>query len=473
MRAQVPALLHRAVGLQKAGDLAGAQAVYEHILSLQPRRADVLHMLAVIAAQRNDFPRAAQLLGEVIAVEPGNAAAHSDRGVALKGIGQLEAALASLERAIGLAPDYAAAYSNRGNVLLALEQPASALASFERALALKPDYAEAHYNRGIALQALQQREAALASYDRAPARRPPKAAAHRYRALLHDHLWRRDAGPTCDEAELALKPECAEAHLYRGNVLRQQKQPAAALASYEEAIRLNPGHPAAHLNRAVALYDLRDYEAAIASLRRARALKHTPTDWHGLYLFLHAAICDWYPLDADLGELRAAYERLEAEIDPVLFVALCDSEVLQLQAARGWAQRVPGAGALPPMPWHARHDRIRVGYFSPDFHGHPVAQCVAELIECHDRSRFEVTAFSFGVDNGDAMRKRLEKAFDRFIDVRLQSDQEIARLARGLEIDLAVDLAGFTDSCRPAIFTMRAAPLQISYVGYPATTGAD
>jgi len=115
---------------------------------------------------------------------------------------------------------------------------------------------------------------------------------------------------------------------------------------------------------------------------------------------------------------------------------------------------------LPTVASHPSRDKIRVGYFSADFYGHPVAALTAELFESHDRSKFEVTAFSFGPDIRDDMRKRLELAFDRFIDVRRKSDRDIVLLARSLSIDIAVDLGGFTGGSRTRIFALRATPIQ-------------
>jgi predicted O-linked N-acetylglucosamine transferase (SPINDLY family) len=132
----------------------------------------------------------------------------------------------------------------------------------------------------------------------------------------------------------------------------------------------------------------------------------------------------------------------------------------------------PPDSSLPPIPRGPRKDRIRIGYFSPDFREHPVAFLTAELFESHDRSAFDVTAFSLGPNVDDPMSRRLKAAFERFVDVRGRSCRDVALLARELELDIAVDLCGFTEGCRPAIFAMRAAPLQVSYIGYLGTMAA-
>ena len=155
-----------------------------------------------------------------------------------------------------------------------------------------------------------------------------------------------------------------------------------------------------------------------------------------------------------------------------MMLALTASPAVQRKAAEIFVQdRYPGApGTLPQRP---RRDKIRVGYFSADFHNHAICYLMAELFERHDKSRFEVLAFSFGRDQQDAMRLRVSAAMDRFLDVRFLSDSEVAQLSRKLEVDIAVDLMGFTQHGRTGIFARRAAPVQVNYLGYPGTMGAS
>ncbi len=159
---------------------------------------------------------------------------------------------------------------------------------------------------------------------------------------------------------------------------------------------------------------------------------------------------------------------------PFALLGLTDDAAVLRTAAKTFADaKHPPSRALPVLAKYPRHEKIRVGYFSANFHTHPVTVLSSDLFESHDRSRFEVTAFSFGPDIRDDMRERLEPAFDKFIDVRTQSDQDVAMAARNLEIDIAVDLTGITQDSRTSIFAMRAAPVQVNYLGYAGTMGAD
>jgi protein O-GlcNAc transferase len=145
---------------------------------------------------------------------------------------------------------------------------------------------------------------------------------------------------------------------------------------------------------------------------------------------------------------------------------------LQRCAAEIWTRDNCPPTEVAPIPMRVKTAKIRIGYFSPDFRIHPVAVLAAQVFESHDRSRFETTAFSLGPRTNDAMSTRLQSAFDRYIDVADQSDSEVAAQARAAGIDIAVDLAGFTENCRTGIFALRAAPSQVNYLGYPGTMGA-
>lgn len=210
--------LQAAVALHGQGQLARAQAIYEEILSAQPRHADALHLLGVIAAATGNPRRAVALIDSAIALVPTYAPMHNNRGVALQELQQWQAALASYERAAALDPAYADPHYHRGTVLCEQRQWEAALASFDRALALNPHHAEAYSNRAFALKELARLDEALASCDRA----------------------------------VAIKPEFAGGHANRGGVLMAMLRPETALASYDKVIAIEPGNAAAYVNRAMA-----------------------------------------------------------------------------------------------------------------------------------------------------------------------------------------------------------------------------
>jgi predicted O-linked N-acetylglucosamine transferase (SPINDLY family) len=436
---QAAAALQQGLALHQQGRLDEARTAYQHVLRLEPENAAALTLLGTISVATNDPATALDLFARAIRTDPNLAEAHYARGNVLAGLKQWEAALADYDHAIAIKPDYAEALSNRGNVLGELKRWEAALASYDRAIAIKPDYARAWFNRGNALGELKRWEAALASYDHA----------------------------------IAIKPDYAEALFNRGNVLGEFKRWGAALASYDRAIAIKQGHAKALANRGNVLGELNQWEAALDSYGRALAADPAITFVQGHRCHTRLRLCNWDGLDGELARLTTAIERGEAAAEPFEVLALSGSARLQNLAAGNYVrERCSLADVLPAIRKRGRRDRIRVGYFSADFRNHPVSYLTAELFEEHDRSRLEVIGFSFGPDGRDTMRLRLEKAFDRFIDVSAKSDVEVALLARDIGLDLAIDLGGYTEKSRSNIFAHRAAPLQVSYIGYLGTMSA-
>jgi predicted O-linked N-acetylglucosamine transferase (SPINDLY family) len=190
-------------------------------------------------------------------------------------------------------------------------------------------------------------------------------------------------------------------------------------------------------------------------------------------LFCKMRVCSWHDFDSDLERFERIVESGTGAVAPFVFCVASSSALLQRRNAQlQTSHRRRRNSPLPPLPSY-EHERIRLGYFSADFHEHATAHLMAGLIESHDRTRFEVVGFSFGDSVRDSMRTRLEGAFDRFIEVDTIPDAAVAALARSLEIDIAVDLKGFTEDARPEIFAMRPAPIIVNYLGYPGTLGAD
>ena len=337
-------------------------------------------------------------------------------------------------------PYYAEAYNNRGNALLDLKRPAEALASYDKAIALKPDFAEAYNNFGNALLDMKRPAEALASYDRV----------------------------------IALKPDFAEAYNNRGNALIDLKRPADALASYDRAIALEPDFADAYNNRGIALTDLKRPEDALASYDKAIALKPDLLGVEGYRLYTKLHLCDWSNFDSECAHLISAVRNGKGNTTPFAFLALPSSSSDQLNSSKLWI-----ANKYPPSDkpiWQGErynHDRIRVAYVSADFRQHPVSLLMAGMFECHDKSCFETTAISIGPDDNSEMRKRVEASFEHFIDAKTYSDNQIANLAKELEVDILVDLMGFTENSRTGIFARRSAPIQVNYLGYPGTMGAE
>ena len=265
---------------------------------------------------------------------------------------------------------------------------------------------------------------------------------------------------------IELDPNVAAAHSDLGLALSDLNRNEEALASYDKAIALKPDFAKAYYNRGNTLNQMKRYEEALASYNKALALKPDYPFLYGMWLHTKMIICDWDNLESEVAQLVEKIKCAEKISPPFTILSTSSSLDMQLRASEIWAlAKHPLNKTLPKITKRQRRDKIRIGYFSADLGEHPTAYLSAELFEKHDRSQFEVTAFSFGQNTNET--------FDRFIDVGNQSDRDAALLARKLEIDIAVDLMGHTQDSRTTIFAMRAAPVQVTYLGYPGTMGAE
>jgi len=507
---EITAQRHYRHGLasHQQGRLAQAEDSYREALRVRPTHCNALHLLGVIAYQRGEPAIAVDLIGRAVAIDPACAAAHNNLGNALTDLAHHDAALASFDRSIELEPDdpvaynnrgralaglerhddalasydralaldsgYAEAYNNRSNVLRGLAQYGPALASIDKAILLKSDFVDAHVNRGHVLQDQGRHLEAVASYDAAIVLQPAFAAAHLGRGVSLDHLRDHAASLVSYERAIVLNAEDAEAHNARGNALRALRRFAAARASYDRAIELRSDRADYYYNRGSAWDDQQHHEAALADYDRALALEPGYPYLKGTHWYARRRICEWRDSGDNTAELLAGLERHDKVTTPFSAIALLNSPAAQRRAAELWIKdKHPPRCDLPPIPVRRRSERIRVGYFSADFHDHATCYLIAELFEKHDRRRFELLGFSYGPDVDHAMRRRVKAAFDRFFDVGALSDSDVAVLARDLRVDIAVDLKGFTADNRVGIFAHRAAPIQVGYLGYPGTMGAD
>jgi predicted O-linked N-acetylglucosamine transferase (SPINDLY family) len=432
------ALLEKAVALHKSDRHDEAASIYLEILAQTPDHADALHLLGLVRLQKKDALAALELIDQAIELDPHNASFLSNRGRALHELKRLDEALAAYDRALAIRPDYPEALSNRGGVLGDMKHFDLALLSYDRALKVRPDYPQALYNRGNALRELRRLDEAIASYDRA----------------------------------LAIKPDYPQALYNRGNILRDLKRLPEAIDSYDRAVAVKRDHAEALVNRGISLKELKRFDEAIASYDRALAIKPNCPFVLGHRLRAKMLICDWHELEADFNQLADKVEAGEKASTPFPILATPLSAALQKKCAEIYVRDHYPEITLLPRVERREHDRIRLGYFSADYRNHPVAHLMAGVFESHDRSRFEVTAFSLGSSRRDAMRARLEKSFDRFIEIAALSDRDVASLARTHEIDIAIDLTGYTQDSRTGIFACRAAPIQVNYLGYPGTMGA-
>jgi predicted O-linked N-acetylglucosamine transferase (SPINDLY family) len=498
-------LLHSVVGVAEArfGRFEQALAGFDAVLRLMPSDAAAHGNRGNALRSLQRLEEAVDSFDQALRHDPATIEVWINRGNCLMDLGRFSEALAAFDAALELDPGREGVWYNRGNVLLELARLDEALASYDRAIALKPAWAEAHNNRGNLLRECGRLDEALSAYDAAVRLKSDLGSAHNNRAVLLKDLKRLDEALAASDLAVRWSPDF-NAHNNRGVILTELKRLEEALVSFDSALRLKPDSAAAYNNAGNVLQDLGRFDDAVKCYDAAIAVSPELLDAYGnrgnafdklgrpveaiasyaemlrrkpdlapvkaLLLYQKAQICDWsappQKVDFDTlgveGEAVAPFTVLAADGDPAR----------QLARARRWCAKLPAAS--PPLPKPAaRPDRLRIGYFSADYHGHAVMFLAARLFEVHDRNRFEVHAFSYGPDTQDAMRARAVAAFDRFHHVGEMTDAGAAGLARDRGIDIAIDLSGYTRGARTGIFAHRAAPVQMNYLGYPGSMGAD
>jgi len=485
-----------ALQYHQAGDLHQAEQLYHQVLQVHPGHAEAHHWRGVLANQMGRHDQAVVSIRHALRLKPDYAEAHNNLGSVLQSQGLLAEAVTCYRQAVQLNANLAEAHTNLGSVLHSQGQLAEAAACYRQALRLNPNLAEVHYNLGNTLQSLGSLDEAVTCNRQAVRLNPGFAAAHVNLGLALRELGRLDEALASFHQALRLNPNFAEAHYNLGSTMQCQGRLEEAVVCHRRALELKPDYAEAHVNLAIALRELGHDLEAITCCQRAWQLgPDNPAILGELTNQLQHA-CQW----ANLTELSRqlletvaihAVRGSAAGVDPFLFLALPTSTTAdqQRQCARQWVEQRLKSVRSPKSEVRSQeignrkseignrrseigHSRIKVGYFSADFHEHAIAYLIPELIEKHDREHFAVFGYSYGPDDGSPTRRRLVKAFDRFVDLKDVSFMDAARSIQADAIDILVDLKGYTGHARTQILALGPAPIQVNYLGYPGTMAA-
>lgn len=468
------ALRRQAGALARAGRIEDAIASLDRAISITPTALELHHERAGMLMKLQHCEAVVAAYDCILAENGGDTVALNNRGLVLLELKRLQEALTSFDRAIAIKPDDVDLWYNRGRVLSMLGQIDEALESYDRVLAVSPDHAPSLVDRGNLLRTLGRATEALACYQRALSIVPDDAAVHTNMGNALCDLRRLDEALSAHERALAIQSNLVEALVNRGVTLKDLGRTAEAVASYERALEIAPDHAEALYNCGLALATLGRHEEAYASYERA--LRSRPDHRHALGALADAAlhICDWSATEVLGKKLESHIREGRSVVIPFTLLGYSGSPDLQHKCARAFVtDRFPHAA--PPL-WHGatyRWPKLRIAYLSADFQRHATAFLMAELFELHDRSRFEVIGVSWGADDKSIMRARLSKAFDTFLDAGSMSDLDVARRLHSEKVAVAVDLKGLTGNDRMGIFVHRPSPIQVGYLGYPATVGSS
>ncbi len=474
---EYPALLHRGDLLAAMGNVAGALADYESTLTVKPDYLDGWMHRGVLLNEQGRVEEALDCYDRAAAIAPGRGDIWYNRGVALQDMGRSAEALQSYERAAQLAPDFADAWNNRGVLLRKLDRKEEALECFARALQIDPGHIQALTNHGAILIELRRFEEALANYDKVLATAPDAQGWYNF-GFAQQMLGRTQEALVAYDQAVKLDPNLADAWNGRGSLLRGLGRADDAMMSFRRALTIDPRHADALANVGGALHEMKRYDEAAREFRKLELVAPEHKYLLSGLLLSATALCDWQTVEDLEDRLKSDVINGRSIIPPFILLGAFDEPALHRAAAEHYLADSAGDLPRPPAPRPPPHGRIRLAYVSNDFYAHATARLTADLFERHDRDKFEVIAISFGrklsgaAPEESGIGQRLLKSFDQFHDVRIASDAEVAELMRKLEIDIAVDLKGYTEGARPGIFARSPAPVTVNYLGYPGTSGA-
>jgi protein O-GlcNAc transferase len=508
MDPQLQLMLQQAIQAFQSGNLDGASLILTRVLRIDSKNLPALHILGLIKVSQANYKESVNFLRRAAQISPDDASIQYNLAKALADSGNDKDAVAHHKKAVVLAPNNPDVWLSYGKTASNLGHYDDALVWYNKALSLKPDYAEAALNIGATLKELKRYEEAITFAEQALVMSPNLAEAWLNKGVALKELKYFDEAIAHYDKALSLNSDYYEAWTNKGSSLHELKNFDEAIAHYDKALSLNSDYYEAWTNKGVTLQILKRYEEAIAHYDKALSIKidlveawtnkgvslqmlkrydeaifhfdkvlslDPDINWvHGDLLHTKMKICSWPGLTDSFGDLSRRVMVKEKVVNPFVLLGLSNDALLLKQSSEIYTQsNHPFNRTLGPILKPPENQKIRVGYFSADFHNHATGYLMAELFELHDRSRFELIGFSFGPIVEDKMRQRLEKSFDQFIEVGSKSDLEVAGLSRNLNINIAVDLKGFTQDARTGIFSYRAAPIQVNYLGYPGTMGAD
>jgi protein O-GlcNAc transferase len=428
--------------LQIQGQLDESVAAYRRALELKPDYPEVLNNLGNLLRDRGQLDESIAGYRRALQLKPDYPDALNNLGIALRERGQLDEAVAAYRRALELKPDYPDALNNLANMLRDRGQLDEAIAAYRRALQLKPDYPDIHNNLGNALRERGQLDEAVASCRRALQLKPdyPEALNNLGAALAGQSQL--DEAIAVYRRALELKPDFPEVHINLSNALRERGQLDEAVASCRRALQLKPDLAEAQNNLGNARRDQGELNEAIAAFRHALQIKPDDPGIHSNLIFaLH-----FHPGQDDMtisGEHKRWNRQFSDRLKPFVQPHAKDPAV---------------AG------------RLRVGYVSPDFRDHSVGRYILPLFERHDRERFEILCYS-GVARPDWMTERLRALAGGWRSTVGIPDARLAEMISEDGVDILVDLAMHTAGNRLPMFARQPAPVQVTWLAYPGSTG--
>jgi protein O-GlcNAc transferase len=455
------------------GQIADAISAYQRAIELNPRYAEAFFNMGIAFKSLGNLNDEISAYREAIAINPAFPEALNNMGNALKDQGQIDGAISAYRQAIEIKPLYLDAYHNLGVALNEKGLLDEAISAYQHVIEVNPAYASAHYNLGIAFKAMGNLEDAVLAYQRAIDAKQSYSDAYFNLGNTLQELGRNEEAIVAYQRALEIEPTYAEAYNNMGNRLKGLGQLDEAISAYRRALDMKPAYAEAYNNLANALKDQGKLDEAIEGYRKAIEIKPSYAAAEAHLIFELQQICDWNSLHQS-GNDQKVLGITTSAVPPFALLAAEDCPNRQLERSIVHAHETFRIRPTPTKLKNSRRTkRIKVGYFSADFHNHATMYLMAGVFREQNRRRFDVHVYSYGPIKSSDMRDRLTSDVTKFFDIADLADQPAVELARSHSLDIAIDLKGYTQNTRSEIFQHRLAPIQINYLGYPGSMGVD
>lgn len=506
-RQQLDTTIKQASILTSAGRHQEALALASPFLRLFPKNFQVLLIIGTCYVGLKENNKALSYLLMAEKIDPKNHEILTNIAIAYKGLNDIQAALKYYNLVIELNPTFAQGHLNLGNTFFSQEEWLNAIQCYTNAISRKIDYVDAYINLSLTLTNIKKYDETIDVCDlylkqfglnnsiiinkcTAIFQKGLKSNAikiieayiqenknsgelHTLAANMYSKVKNYSKAVEHYNEAIKIKPSEYANYNNLGILQMEYGQFDSAIASFEESIKINPNSAIPHQNIANIFNQKKDFSKSLFYLRNAQKIDPAMPYNKGMIASTMGAMCDWQGLHSLINSIERSIDNENTISNPFAPITYLKSQYQLTKIAKDWVTlKCPESNFFPPFDSLKKSGKIKIGYFSADFYYHATSILMAGLFEQHDRSKFEIYAFSFGPNGEDDLSVRIRLSFDHFIDVSQLSDRAITAYSRELGIDIAMDLKGFTQNSRAAIFTERAAPIQINYLGFPGSMGA-
>lgn len=467
---------HNYIGMTLAllGQFDDALSHFEKAISINPQYILAYIGKAGIFKSLGQLDEALTIYDKAIHIDCNSLELHNNKGNVLKDIGRFTEALTSFNNALKINPNIAEIHNNKGSTYKLLKNPLSALNCYTKAIHLRPNYIDAYYNAGNAYHELNQLNNALTCYNKVIYLSPEHTKAFINKGEVLIKLNQFEEAKRCNDTAITLDPSCIEAHLNLGTALHKLGHHENAIKSYRQALKLNPKSVDAYFSLASMFEDINQLDEALENYEYALGLDQDYRHLQGRAQHIKMRLGVWENYIPNIKLLNDGineYKEVSMPFDVQSFLDIPEAQkrCSEIYVRCEWPDNQPKETLHTKS--YKNHKKIKVGYFSSDFGDHPVTHLLASLFQLHNRDQFEIIAFAISSRPLDEWKSRIIEGVDIFLEASDKSDKEIIQLARSLELDIAIDLNGFTKHSRPATFIQGLAPIQIGYLGYLGTMG--